>query len=320
MPITINHAEFLTPVESLIDNPTGFNQSFEYSQIANNISNLPENDRVIIFSGLPSGVTLHPNRAPGLSQNVPFNHVYLDLDGLDDYIYMQGNMPEDPWQSVGTGNFETKFNSESNSWFLYQLNSLSVFLTGGQGLSPTNAGYDNTITGVQFQGFNNALVTLTDSDFGTPNLERNAKYSVEITNSSTAYFSQNDHSSWYVVEISVSGNDLTITGDSVNSSGDYIVLPHGFSGAVYWQNDQLITGAYTLPSYFQTNGFTRAYGYAWNATIPDVNYSDYTILSSNAGNSGVASIQINEYAKDEVTKFTDLPYPVRKLYVTFERP
>lgn len=316
MPITINYAEFLTPVESLIDNPTGLNLSFEYSPIANNISNLPENDRIIIFSGLPNGVSIaeQPNNLP---ENVPFNSVYIDLDGLDDYIYMQGTMPADPWIDVGTGNFQTVFNSQSNSWFLYQVNSSSAFLTGGQGIQPLDSTY---ITGVQFQGFNNSLITLTDSDFGTPNLERNAKYHADITNLSTTYFGQNDHSSWYVVEISVSGNDLTISGDSVNSSGDSILLPDGFNGAVYWQNDQLVTGSYTLPGDFEASGYTRAYGYTWNATIPDVNYSNYTILSSNAGNSGVASIQLNEYAKDGVTKFTDLQYPVRKLYVTFDRP
>jgi hypothetical protein len=59
--------------------------------------------------------------------------------------------------------------------------------------------------------------------------------------------------------------------------------------------------------------FNYGVGNNVSAIIPNEIMSSYSIISSNTGNSGTASIQINN-----AQQFSDLPLPLRKLHVVFD--
>ena len=304
MPITIDYNQFQTIAENLAIFPQ---QPVDYSPLINGVNDLYDNDRIIIFSGLPNGLQI--NNPPATSQ--PFDSVFIDVVQWDDYAYLSG--ANNTW-SNGLSNIYAAYTS-GGFWALGEIggNAPGIFLTGLSGDA------DSSILDIEFTGVDLPIVTFDDAEalFFTQQLEKIKTY---IFNTPAAYgagvtFNQVENYSWYPINIRANNGAVVITGSAFNGTTGSISLPHGFSGSLSWINNALVTGVDFLgPAPFNVCQFSGGYG--WGSTTANEILSEYTIISSNAGNSGVAIIQLNEYASNG-QKFTDLIPPLRKLYINF---
>lgn len=301
MPITIDYNQFQTIAENLAIFPQ---QPVDYSPLIYDVNNLYDNDRIIIFSGLPNGLQI--DSPPGTTQ--PFDSVFIDVVQWDDYAYLSG--ANNTW-SNGLSNIYAAYTS-GGFWALGEIggNAPGIFLTGLSGDA------DSSILDIEFTGVDIPTTTYDEYLPAGP-LDRMATY---IFNIPAAYgagvtFNQVENYSWYPINIRANNGAVVITGSAFNGTTGSISLSSGFSGSLSWINNALVTGVDFLgPAPFNVCPFSGGYG--WASTTANEILSEYTIISSNAGNSGVAIIQLNEYASNG-QKFTDLIPPLRKLYINF---
>lgn len=313
MPITISYNDFITQTGNM---PSGASQPYQYSGIKSAVSDLDADDRTIIFTNLPNGLRV----VPTLSTE-PFDSVFVDIAQYNDYILMK--QLNDQWVSdVEFSGFVAAYTS-GGFWTAGDINGNSP------GAILTGAGNENSsILDISFNGIdymNTTFERVQAEELPPISLERGRKYTLSGDGSlfylsdSQVNFYQSENYSWYpvLVETSVINTGITITGLSFNSVASSVNLPQSGIFQVYWSGDQLhyTERSYlTAPEPFQNTTLNEGYG--WNATYANENFSSYSILSSNAGNTGTAVIQLNAAATNG-EQFTDLIPPLRKLYVTF---
>jgi hypothetical protein len=312
MPITISYNDFITQTGNM---PSGASQPYQYSGIASSISNLESDDRTIVFTNLPNGLRV----VPALSTE-PFDSIFVDIETYNDYVLMSGG-GNNTWADSEQSYFQARYVSSAGFWALGATgnNSPGCILTGAG--SGTSSILDISFEGINFQ---ETTFNTTDVDMGDLYLERARKYIFDSSLgqfSSPVYFDQTSNDSWYPAEVVYyngdGGHSLTISGTSYSATPSSLTLYVPFSGIVYWSGNALqSTESYNLQSFAPQPFSVLAEGYSWNATYANEIFSDYTILASNAGNTGTAIIQLNAAATNG-EQFTDLITPLRKLYVLF---
>ena len=311
MPITISYNDFITQTG---DMPSGASQPYQYSGIASNITGLDASDRTIIFTNLPSGLRV----VPSLSTE-PFDSIFVDIESYNDYILMSGG-GNNTWAATDLATFQARYISSAGFWGLGATgnNSPGCILTGaGSGTS--------SILDVSFEGINFQETTFnkTDVDMGNLYLERGRKYVFDSSLgdfNSPVYFNQTSNNSWYPIEVEYlngsggGANSLIISGTSYSGVSSSVTILYPFDGMVHWSGNSLYnTESYTFaPQPFDILNP----GYSWNSTVPNEILSDYTILASNAGNTGTAVVQLDAAATNG-EQFTDLITPLRKLHILF---
>jgi hypothetical protein len=311
MPIIISYDDFITQTG---DMPSGASQPYQYSGIASNITGLEASDRTIIFTDLPSGLRV------SLTQSTePFDSVFIDIESYNDFILMSG-ISSGIWEATGNNIFQARYVSSAGFWALGATgnNSPGCILTGVG--SATSSILDITFEGINFQ---ETTFNTTDVDMGDLYLERGRKYIFDSSLgdfNSPVYFDQTSNDSWYPIEVEYlngSGggtNSLIISGTSYSGVSSSVTIFYPFDGMVHWSGNSL----YNTESYtFAPQPFTLLNpGYSWNSTVPNEILSDYTVLASNAGNTGTAVVQLNAAATNG-EQFTDLITPLRKLHILF---
>lgn len=302
MPITISYNNFITPTGSM-SIATGIPGSF--SPIYSGINNLDADDRTIIFSNLPSGLRVisAQNTTP------PFDSVYIDIVQYDDYAYVSGGASL--WSGVGGGSNLLAAYTSGGFWALGnpEYGSPGVILTG-------SGDENSSILDIAFEGINLQETTFDTPDSNPINLLKARSYIFQGGSGDfpNIIFDQTENFPWYAVQVN-SSNDILISGTSYEGSGSTIQI--NGNNSVYWSNNELTSNidALTAPEPFGLDAFFSE-GFSWNGTYANENFSSYTVLSSNAGNTGTAVIQLNATATNG-EQFTDLILPLRKLYVTF---
>jgi len=312
MPITISYDYFITQTGNM---PSGASQPYQYSGIASNITDLEASDRTIIFTDLPSGL-----RVIQAQSTEPFDSVFIDIESFNDYILMSG-ISSGVWGATGVESyFQARYIPSAGFWGLGATgnNSPGCILTGVG--SATSSILDITFEGINFQ---ETTFNTTDVNAGNLYLERGRKYIFDSSLgdfNSPVYFNQTSNNSWYPIEVEYlngSGggtNSLIISGTSYSGVSSSVTILYPFDGVVQWSGNSL----YNSESYtFAPQPFiVLAPGYSWNSTVPNEILSNYTILASNAGNTGTAVVQLNAAATNG-EQFTNLITPLRKLYILF---
>lgn len=315
MPITISYDNFITQTGSM---STQVSTPGSFSPIASNITDLDASDRTITFTNLPNGLKV------ALTQDTPtpFDSIYVDLNGYDDYILMSGN--DNNWEAtVGQSLGSTaKYMPDAGFW------GLGGFLTP-PGLSCTGiGGSGDSILDITFEtiNFQETTYTANDADPFSLILERGRKYILDAVSygsfTDPIIFNQDSNYDWYPVEIVTSGSvsdTVVISGTSHSGNGASTTLTFPFSGIVKWMDNgasmileqDSFNNLYSFaPGNF--NSFATEGSITWNATYANENFSTYNILANNAGNTGQAVIQLTN-----PENFNNLIPPLRKLYVTF---
>lgn len=308
MPITINYDNFITPTGSM---STGIDTPGSFSPIASNITNLDASDRTITFTNLPNGLKVTSTQ----DTPTPFDSIYVDFDGYTDYVLMSGD--GNLWGQ--TGSFLAKYMSDAGFWGI-----------GGSqtspGLSCTGAGgSEDSIVDITFQtiNFQETTYTKADEDLNDLYIFRGRKYILDQAGDSLTkpvIFNQESNYSWYPAEVVVpNGASVVISGISHSGNSSSVTLTPPFSGIVKWfDNTVQMTLEADAMNNLQTSspgefGSFSEEGYIeWNGTYANENFSTYNILANNAGNTGVAVIQLTNEED-----FNNLIPPLRKLYVTF---
>jgi hypothetical protein len=317
MPRYIDYAEFTQTG----DFPVAPIQPYEYVPIYGGISDLLISDGIITFTGMPNGLMINPPE----ESTSPFDQVFLDLDGVDDFITLSGN--GNNWSGASLPNTsDIQCSYTSGGFWAMGWNTRE----GPYYIINTGSGNANSsILDIQFVQPESTLIEPTTFDPGevSPiNLIPGAFYGFNGDSSNITVpiqFNQTRNASWYIAQVTRAGassyGTLSVSGVAF-TGGAYqtVTIPSKSAGVqqlynIKWLNGQLTltsgTGQMT-PDPFAN--FTYSNGYSWNSTIPNEIMSSYTVLSSNDGNSGTASIQINN-----AQQFSDLVVPLRKMHVLF---
>jgi hypothetical protein len=123
MPLIIDYTSFTNPDSSWLgDDMNAPSQPYLYKSIAENIANLSSDDRTIIFSNLPIGMTVL--NAPATT--APYDSVFFDMTDYDDHILLKNNF-DGSWEST-TENYEAAYTS-SGYWGFGERNG-NCLLTG----------------------------------------------------------------------------------------------------------------------------------------------------------------------------------------------
>lgn len=308
MPITIEYSQFVNPTGTYANNPE---QPYNYS-IISTVSDLYDNDRTIIFSGIPSGLIVAAN--PTTTQ--PFDSVYIDITEYNDYVLVSGG-DNNRWSSTGAESFLAAYTS-GGFWAIGNDNNdlpVGIILTGLSGDA------NSSILDIEFTGVVLTMVTFDNLESASSaSLQKGGYYTfnIDVPSSNGVIFNQPDNFPWCPVKIHANGGSVFISGSSFAGSGDSILLPTGFNGYIAWENNQLNSydeSFYPAPAPFDNDSLYEGYG--WGGTYANEILSNYTVIANNSGNSGIAIIQLNEYAANG-ERFTDLIPPLRKLYVNFQ--
>lgn len=305
MSITIDYAQFGTQTG---DFPTAPAQPYQYSSIYNGITDLATDDRVIIFSGLPSGLRIASN--PTTTQ--PYDSVYMDIQSYNDYLFMSG-VGNNQWSD---GSVVAAYTS-GGFWAIGDVsgNSPGCILTGLSGSA------SSSILDIEFTGIELTNITFDSADwYAGYSLDRIDYYTFNVAapSGSNVIFTQSTNDSWYPTHIVANSGDVFISGSSFAGSGDSILLTNGFSGYISWENNQLVSydseSVFPAPAPF--NQTTLYEGYGWSSTVANELLSNYSVIANNSGNSGIGIIQLNQQAANG-EQFSDLIPPLRKLHVAF---
>lgn len=305
MSITIDYAQFGTQTG---DFPTAPAQPYQYSNIYNGITDLATDDRVIIFSGLPSGLRIASN--PTTTQ--PYDSVFMDIGGAPDYILMN-NTGSNTWQGAEDSNFICAYTS-GGFWAAGEItNPIGVILTGLSG----NA--NSSILDIEFTGLQEISVAFDNGDFGPSyDMQRTASYTFNVAapSGSNIRFNQLTNDSWYPIGIITNSGAVFISGLSYANSGSSLLISNGFTGYVAWENNQLAahSGDMPMPAPFNRPWLNLAF--EWYDTVANELLSNYSVIANNSGNSGIGIIQLNQQAANG-EQFSDLIPPLRKLHVAF---
>jgi hypothetical protein len=312
MPRYINYAEFTQTG----DFPVAPIQPYEYVPIYNGISDLLINDGIITFTGMPNGLMLNNQEAV----TAPFEQVFLDYDSVDDFITVSGI--GNNWSGSNLlNNSAAQCSYTSGGFWAIGWNTFE----GPYYIISTGAGNaDSSILDIQFQSPSDLLdVNVIDPGSNT-DLRPGGTYEFNGDSSNiTARFNQIRDGSWYIAQVNRFGasayGQLNISGVAF-TGGSYqtVTIPSKSAGATQLYNVKWLNGQLTLtsgagqmtPDPFAN--FSYAGGYNLQSIIPNEIMDSYTVLSSNDGDSGIASIQINN-----TQQFSDLALPLRKLHILF---
>lgn len=312
MPRYIDYAEFTQTG----DFPVAPIQPYEYVPIYGGISDLLISDGIITFTGMPNGLSI----ATPESNTAPFDQVFLDLDTIDDFITLSGN--GNNWSGANlpdTNDIQCSYTS-GGFWAMgWNTREGPCYIIN------TGAGNANSsILDIQFQSPSDIVDTNIIDPGSNIDLRPGGTYQFNGDSSNiTAQFNQIRDGSWYLAQVNRFGasayGQLNISGVAF-TGGSYqtVTIPSKSAGATQLYNVKWLNGQLTLtsgagqmaPDPFAN--FSYANGYLWNSTIPNEIMSSYTVLSSNDGNSGTASIRINN-----TQQFSDLVVPLRKVHVLF---
>jgi len=317
MPRYINYAAFINTGNF----PIAPIQPYEYVPIYNGINDLLISDRTIIFTGLPNGLMI--NNPEG--NTAPFDQVFLDLNGVDDFITLSGN--GNNWSGASlpdTTDIQCSYTS-GGFWAMgwnTREGPLYIINTG-------SGNADSSILDIQFVEPESALIEPTTFNAGEVSpiyLIPGAFYNFNGDSSNITVpiqFNQTRNASWYLTQVTRAGassyGTLSISGVAF-TGGAYqtVTIPSKTAGVQQTYNIKWLNGQLTLtsgagqmvPDPFAS--FAYSNGNSWNSTVPNEIMSSYIVLSSNAGNSGTAAIQI-----DNAQQFSDLIPPIRKVHVLF---
>jgi hypothetical protein len=255
----------------------------------------------------------------------PFDQVFLDLNGADDFITLSGN--GNNWSGASLPDTtDVQCSYTSGGFWAMGWNTREgplLIINTGSG----NA--DSSILDIQFVEPESALIEPTTFNAGEVSpiyLIPGAFYAFNGDSSNITVpiqFNQTRNASWYLTQVTRAGassyGTLSISGVAF-TGGAYqtVTIPSKTAGVQQTYNIKWLNGQLTLtsgvgqmvPDPFAS--FAYSNGYSWNSTVPNEIMSSYTVLSSNAGNSGTAAIQI-----DNAQQFSDLIPPIRKVHVLF---
>lgn len=309
MPIIIDYFQFATPTGSF---PIAPLQPYQYSGISGGISSLEKNDPTIVFTNLPSGL-----RITNTGSTAPFDSVYMTFEGIDNYLMYSGLSG---WTGSSAGYTLQCSYTSGGFWAIARETedqSEEFIIVTGSGNITT------PILNISFQQPNIEVVTYSVPTSNNIILKRGGEYTFSNGSGSfpNVYFHQETNDSWYPVNIFLdpgATSSLRIQGFSYNGNYSATVLTPGFGGYLEYSNgshEYYDTVLYSPPEPFNGPYSSFAVGYPWINTVPNEVMSSYTILSDNSGNSGAASIRLND-----AQQFSDLADPLRKLHVVFKRP
>ena len=313
MPRYINYAEFTQTG----DFPVAPIQPYEYVPIYGGISDLLISDGIITFTGMPSGLMINSPE----SNTAPFDQVFLDIETIDDFITLSGN--GNNWSGASLPDTtDIQCSYTSGGFWAMGLNTRE----GPYYIINTGAGNANSsILDIQFQSPSDIVDVNVINPGSNIDLRPGGTYQFNGDSSNiTARFNQIRDGSWYLAQVNRFGasgyGQLNISGVAF-TGGSYqtVTIPSKSAGATQLYNVKWLNGQLTLtsgagqmtPDPFAN--FSYAVGYLWNSTIPNEIMDSYTVLSSNEGNSGTASIRINN-----TQQFSDLALPLRKVHILFD--
>jgi hypothetical protein len=317
MPRYINYAEFINTG----DFPITPIQPYEYVPIYNGINDLLISDGTIIFTGLPAGLIINPPEAV----TSLFDQVFLDYDTIDDFITISGS--GNNWSGgnlLNNGAAQCSYTS-GGFWAI----GWNTFEGTYYILSTGSGNADSSILDIQFVEPESALIDSTTFDPGEVSpiyLTPGATYVFGGDSSNITVpiqFNQTRNASWYLAQVNRYGasvyGQLNISGVAF-TGGSYqtVTIPSKSAGATQLYNVKWLNGQLTLtsgagqmtPDPFADFSYTA--GNTLQQIIPNEIMDSYTVLSSNIGNSGTASIRI-----DNTQQFSDLALPLRKVHILF---
>ena len=318
MPRYINYAEFLQTG----DFPIAPIQPYEYVPIYGGISDLLISDGIITFTGMPNGLMINNPEAV----TSPFDQVFLDYDTIDDFITISGS--GNNWSGSNLlDNSAAQCSYTSGGFWAIGWNTFE----GTYYILSTGAGNANSsILDISFEEPQSELVenpvNFAPGQEAPINLVPGATYQFDGDSSSITapiQFNQTRNASWYLAQVNrfggVSYGQLNISGVAF-TGGSYqtVTIPSKSAGATQLYNVKWLNGQLTLtsgagqmtPDPFANFSYTA--GNTLQSIIPNEIMDSYTVLSSNDGNSGTASIRINN-----AQQFSDLALPLRKVHVLF---
>jgi hypothetical protein len=321
MPRYIDYETFITPSGAL---PVAPIQPYEYASIYNGISDLLINDGIITFTGLPTGIVV----ATPESSTAPFDQVFVDLEDADDFVTLNLNGNYWSGSAIDSGGEGIICSYTSGGFWamaLYDGVELYSIIHTGDG-DPNSSILDISFNPLQSELLENPI-NFAPGQEAPINLVPGATYQFDGDSSSITVpiqFNQTRNASWYLAQVNrfggVSYGQLNISGVAF-TGGSYqtVTIPSKSASATQLYNVKWLNGQLTLtsgagqmaPDPFAN--FNYGGGYNVSAIIPNEIMSSYNIISSNTGNSGTASIQINN-----AQQFSDLPLPLRKLHVFFD--
>jgi len=308
MPITIDYSQFTTQTGNFPITPS---QPYQYSGIYSGVNNLEKNNPIITFTNLPNGLRV----ATPESATSPFDTVFMDFDGINDYVLLSGGST---WYGTVEGNYIECAYTSGGFWAIAELIDTDLFVIN------TGAGNANSsILDIEFQEPNFESVSFTTPTNANIILKRGGSYVFNNGSGSfpNVFFHQETNDSWYPANIELSPSatsDLRIQG--IPYTGGYVTtdIEATFNGSIEYTSGSLnqVNGPFDPPAPFNTNAYTNSFaiGYPWNSTVPNEIMSSYNIISDNVGNSGAAVIQLTN-----VEEFSELIPPLRKLHVLFSR-
>lgn len=318
MPRYINYAEFTQTG----DFPVAPIQPYEYVPIYGGISDLLISDGIITFTGMPNGLMINPPEAV----TSPFDQVFLDYDTVDDFITISGS--GNNWSGNNLpNNGAAQCSYTSGGFWAIGWNTFE----GTYYILSTGSGNANSsILDIQFEQPESALIDSTTFNPGEVSpiyLTPGATYVFSGDSSNITVpiqFNQTRNASWYLAQVNRFGasvyGQLNISGVAF-TGGSYqtVTIPSKSAGATQLYNVKWLNGQLTLtsgagqmtPDPFANFSYTA--GNTLQQIIPNEIMDSYTVLSSNDGNSGTASIRINN-----TQQFSDLALPLRKVHILFD--
>ena len=319
MPRYIDYAEFIQTG----DFPVAPIQPYEYVPIYGGISDLLISDGIITFTGMPNGLMINPPE----ESTSPFDQVFLDYDTIDDFITISGS--GNNWSGSNLlNNSAAQCSYTSGGFWAIGWNTFE----GTYYILSTGSGNANSsILDIQFEQPESALIDSTTFNPGEVSpiyLTPGATYVFSGDSSNITVpiqFNQTRNASWYLAQVNRFGasvyGQLNISGVAF-TGGSYqtVTIPSKSAGATQLYNVKWLDGQLTLtsgagqmtPDPFANFSYTA--GNTLQQIIPNEIMDSYTVLSSNDGNSGTASIQINN-----TQQFSDLALPLRKVHVLFSQ-